>query len=215
VRPVPRLHAITDDARLADARFVTDAAAVLEAGGADVALHLRGRKTTTRRLHELALALLPIARAAGAKLIVNDRVDVARAVGVDGVQLREDSLDVSHARAILGAGALVGVSRHADSSLRAEDADFVVFGAIYPTRSHPGRAPAGLAAVRLGASGVRRQATETASRVIAIGGITPSRVPQVMKAGAYGVAALSGIWEGGAGVVVEYVLALNRQLADG
>lgn len=209
VTRLPRLHAITDDARLADARFVDDAGAVLEAGGADVALHLRGRTTSARRLHELALALLPIARAAGAALLVNDRVDVARTTGADGVQLREDSLDVAHARGILGADALIGVSRHADSIGRVEGADFVVLGAIYPTASHPGRAAAGLSALEFGASGVRRHAAETAPGLIAIGGITPARVPEVIAAGAYGVAASSGIWDGGAKAVVAYIAALN------
>ena len=217
VRRLPRLHAITDDARLADARFVDDAAAVLEAGGADVALHLRGRTTPARRLHDLALTLLPIARVAGSTVLVNDRVDVALTTGADGVQLREDSLDVAHARAILGAEALIGVSRHADTVGAQADrsADFILLGAIYPTASHPGRAAAGLSALGIGASGVRRQASETAPGLIAIGGITPARVPEVLAAGAYGVAASSGIWDGGAEAVVAYVAALNRQRADG
>ena len=213
---VPRLHAITDDARLADARFVEDAAAVMEAGGTELALHLRGRATSAARLHELAVALLPVARASGAKLLVNDRVDVALTAGADGAQLREDSLDIAEARAILGERALIGVSRHQGTIAAEAEADFVMFGAIYATASHADRAPAGIETLRKacgvldGASGVRRQASGTAVPLIAIGGITPDRVAEVLAAGAYGVAALSGIWKGGAGAVVEYLRALDR-----
>ena len=110
---IPRLHAVTDDARLADPRFVEVAAAVLAAGGAALALHLRGRHSRAARLHTLAAALAPAAHAAGAKLLVNDRVDVALTAGADGAQLPEDSLEVADARTILGGEALIGVSRHA------------------------------------------------------------------------------------------------------
>ena len=215
MKSVPRLHVITDDARLADARFVDDAVAVLDAGGSDVALHLRGSGTAARRLYQLAVALVPRARAAGASLIVNDRVDVALTAGADGAQLREDSIDVAHARAILGDATLIGVSRHAESAVRVEGADFVLLGAIYSTGSHPDRAPAGIEALEAGASGIGRQASATAPRLIAIGGITPERVPEVMRAGAYGVAALSGIWDAGAKAVADYVVALNRHAAGG
>ena len=202
---VPRLHAITDDARLADARFVENAAAVLAAGGRELALHLRGRGTTAARLYELATTLRPIARAHGAKLLVNDRVDVALVAQADGAQLREDSLDASRARAILGPDALIGVSRHEDSPHAHADADFVIFGSIYATASHPDRSPAGVEALGTVASGVGRQASVVAVPLIAIGGITPMRVAEVMQAGAYGVAALGGIWGQDGQAVAEYL----------
>ena len=222
---LPRLHAITDDARLADARFLDDAAALLEAGGSDVALHLRGRGTTAARLHELALALQPVARASGAKLLVNDRVDVALVAHMDGVQLREDSLDARIARRLLGAHALIGVSRHAATIETEAEADFVVFGAVYATASHPGHAAAGLAALRDVASKRRpsralgQQASERAVPLIAIGGITAERVAEVLAAGAYGVAAIRGIWErageaAGIGERVEEYLGRLRGHAD-
>lgn len=194
---VPRLHAVTDDARLADAGFVGDAAAVLEAGGPALALHLRGRGTSAARLYALASELLPVARAAGAKLVVNDRVDVALAVGADGAQLPEDSLDASRARAILGRHALIGISRHGASfepdDLR--DADFVVWGSVFETTSHPGQVAEGVAALEAVVRSLRSPvAGHRRSAVIAIGGITPENAGGVMSAGAYGVAALGGIW---------------------
>ena len=190
MRRVPRLHAITDDARLADARFLDDAAAMLETGGPELALHLRGRKTTAARLNELSIALLPIARASGASLLVNDRVDVALAARVHGVQLREDSIDAGEARSLLGDGALIGASRHADSLSRPVDgADFIVFGHVFDTRSHPGVRPVGI-------EGLRDAVTGSRLPVIAIGGITAERIGEALAAGAYGVASLSGVWDG-------------------
>jgi len=191
---LPRLHVVTDDVRLSSADFATAAADVLEAGGSDVALHLRGRATSASRLYELARGLLPVARRVGARLLVNDRVDVALAARADGVQLREDSLTPADARAILGAGALVGVSRHADSvgGGPEADADFVVLGSVFATRSHPGARALGLDGLRAGAKGMER-----GGRLIAIGGIAPARVVEVVNAGAYGVAVSSGIWDSG------------------
>jgi thiamine-phosphate diphosphorylase len=207
---VPRLHAITDDARLADARFVEDAAALLEAGGSELALHLRGRWTTAARLFELATTLLPVARAHGAFVLVNDRVDVALATRADGVQLRETSIDVAAARAILGSEATIGVSRHAGSIGRDEDrdADFVIVGNVFATATHPGSEPLGLD----GLSRLVDAARDGYGRwipLIAIGGVTAERMGAVVQAGAFGVAAMSGIWEGGASAVHAYAAQLG------
>ncbi|MDT8342467.1 MAG: thiamine phosphate synthase, partial [Longimicrobiales bacterium] len=89
---VPPLHLVTDDAVLARPGFRGAAEAALEAGGARVALHLRGPGTNGGPLYRLAVALVPAARAAGALLLVNDRVDVAACAGADGVQLGRRSL---------------------------------------------------------------------------------------------------------------------------
>lgn len=206
---VPRLHAITDDARLADERFVDDAAALLEAGGNDIALHLRGRNTTAARLLELTATLLPIARSHGATILVNDRIDVALVAGADGVQLREDSLDVRTARTLLGPDAAIGVSRHAGSiETDVEGADFVFFGSVFETASHADRTPAGIEALRNAAAVLARRAPDRSIPLVAIGGMTPERVAAVVGAGARGVAALSGVWVQGR--VHEYLTALGR-----
>ena len=199
---VPRLHAVTDDARLADPRFVQVAAAVLAAGGAALALHLRGRHTSAASLHALAAALAPAARAAGAKLLVNDRVDVALTAGADGVQLPEDALDVADARTILGDSALIGVSRHAHSiaTRGTAGADFVVWGAVFETASHGGEPAAGM-------DGLRAAVAASALPVVAIGGVGPERVGAVLAAGAHGVAVLSGIWTPSAGGPADAVRA--------
>ncbi len=187
---IPPLHLVTDDAVLARPGFPRDAAAAVEAGGARVALHLRGPGTGGRRLHELALALLPAIRAAGAALLVNDRVDVALACGADGVQLRARALSPADARRLLGAGPLIGASVHdaAEAGRAVRDgADFLLVGTLYATPSHPGRAGTGVGLVSALAGRGRP--------VVGIGGITRERVREVRMAGAAGVAVLRGAWD--------------------
>lgn len=188
--PVPRLHVVTDDRVLSDREFEARARALLEAGGPRLGLHLRGHGTTGRRLHHLATALLPAARKCGALLLVNDRVDVALVAGLDGVQLGERSLPPGEARALLPRSVLVGASVHdveGATRISHEGADFLLVGTIFATPSHPGRPGAGPALV----SGVARRVP---TPVVAIGGVTPVRVREVRRAGALGVAVLSGVW---------------------
>ncbi|HEX6135064.1 MAG TPA: thiamine phosphate synthase [Longimicrobiales bacterium] len=187
---MPRLHLITDDDVLAAADFLETAGRVLQCCGRGAALHLRGHRTSGARLHALGEQLEAATLRAGAWLIVNDRIDVARAVRANGVQLGERSLPVADARALLGAGARIGCSVHgAAEALQAETdgADFVVLGTIYRSASHPDGAVAG---VQL----VRRTAGRTTLPVIAIGGITPARAAEVAAAGAAGIAVLGGVW---------------------
>lgn len=187
---LPRLHVVTSDALLARASFEHDARLVLEAGGAHVALHVRGRATPAVRLLAIVTALRPAATATGAVLLVNDRIDVARAGGAHGVQLGIGSLPVPDARRVLGAGR-IGYSAHgteeAGSAVRA-GADFIVLGTIWPTASHPGRPAAGVALVEATARSVT-------APVIGIGGVTPARVTELAASGAYGAAVLGGVWD--------------------
>ena len=125
-----------------------------------------------------------------ALLIVNDRVDVALAVGADAVQRTSTSLPIEDIRAIADKRLRIGVSVHSlEEAVEAElkGADWVVFGPVYDTPSkRPYGPPQGLE--RLG-----RVATTVRLPVIAIGGVTPERVREVLRAGARGVAAISAI----------------------
>lgn len=190
MRALPRLHLVTSDEVLADAVFIDRARAVLDAHGADVALHVRGHGHTGRALHDVAAPLARRARDAGAVLLVNDRLDVALTTAAHGVQLGRRSLPVEVARALLGADGLIGYSAHrVREAVEAVEAgaDFVVLGPVHATPSHPGRDGAGPGLV---AEAVR----VVAAPVLGIGGITPERVPELMAAGARGVAVLSGVW---------------------
>lgn len=186
-RPLPRLHLVTDDAVLGARGFEAHASAVLAACAGDVALHLRGHATTARRLYDLARTLKAYWPAA--TILVNDRVDVALAAGADGVQLGGRSIAAATARALLGPAPQIGVSVHVPGDIgpAIDAADFVLLGAVWPTASHPGRAP-------LGVAGLRAVVAAAARPVVAIGGITAARIAELAGAGAYGAAALSAVW---------------------
>jgi thiamine-phosphate diphosphorylase len=188
VRPLPRLHAYTDPAILADADLGIRAAAIAAAGPA-VALHARARGQSTAVLAAAALRLVALARPAEAVVIVSERSDVAASVGAQGVQLSKDDLAPEDVRLVLREG-WIGCSVHSsEEAVTAVNrgADFLVVGTIYRSESHPDLTPAGLDLIRAtAAQGVP---------VIAIGGITPSRVREVRAAGAYGVAAIRALWQ--------------------
>jgi thiazole tautomerase (transcriptional regulator TenI) len=181
---------VTDDGVLARGDFAARAGEVLAAGAGDVAFHLRGPRTSGLRLNALASALVPLAREAGALLLVNDRVDVALAAGADGVQLGARSLSPADARGLLGGAPWVGASVHSPAQAEAaalEGADFLLAGTLYATASHPGRSGAGV--------GVLAEMAGSGVPLVGIGGITPARVGSVRAAGAVGVAVLRGVWD--------------------
>ena len=187
---LPPLHVVTDDAVLGRADFADAARDVLAAGGPRLALHLRGPGSSAARLHDLAVALLEHARRSGALLLVNDRVDLALALPLDGVQLGERSLPVAVARRLLGPR-WIGRSVHgAPAALEGKEggADFLVVGTVFASASHPEREPAGPARIR-----EMRGLVDLP--LLAIGGVTPGRVAEVLEAGASGAAVLSGVWD--------------------
>jgi thiamine-phosphate diphosphorylase len=180
---LPRVHVITDDAILASPDFSARAEAVLDALGPDGALHIRGHATSGRRLYALAMALAPRASRVGALLVVNDRIDVALAVGGRAVQVGHRSFGVDDVRRIAPT-LRVGESVHEASASRA---DWVIAGHVFHTPSHAREAARGLDFVRE----VTRRAGVP---VIAIGGVKPNDVAALRDAGAYGVAVIRGIW---------------------
>lgn len=173
-----------------------------------MALHLRGPRTDAGRLLELTRELLPVARRARALLVVNDRVDVALAVGVDAVHLGGRSLPPARVRRIVGGEVLMGASIHSVSEAKkARDggADYLFVGTIYSSDSHPSVEPAGPELVR-------EVARTVDLPLVAIGGLVPGRVDEVRAAGARGVAAVSAVWNTGdpGGSVTAFLDALRR-----
>ena len=188
MRPIPRLHAITEPRVLADPDLGRKAAAIAALGPGS-AIHLRVRGATMPALAEIGRRLGALTRPAESAFVVNGRADLARALGAQGVQLGEDDLSVAAARTVLGAG-WVGRSVHSvDGARRAfdEGADYVILGSIFPTASHPDQAPLGLGAVERTAALGRP--------VIAIGGVTAERAAECRRAGAWGVAAIRALWD--------------------
>ena len=187
MRPLPRLHAVTDAEVLAAPDFGVRAAAIAAAGSA-VALHARDRAAGGAALARAAARLVALARPAEAAVFVSGRPDVAAALGAQGVQLAAEDLAPADARRILPAG-WIGRSVHTEAEAAAaidEGADYLLVGNVYQTASHPGRPAAGLDLVRAAAALGRP--------VIAIGGIDAARAGAVREAGAWGVAAIAALW---------------------
>ena len=204
---LPRLHVIVGDGVVGAEDYPERLGPIVTAGGDALALHLRTRDTAARRLFEAARWLSEVSRETGTLVVVNDRVDVAVAAGAGGVHLREDSLPVSDVRRIAGKRLRVGRSIHSSDQavgLRGSGLDYLLLGAVYPTRSHPDR-PA------LGVGAVAAAAAAGDLPVLAIGGITPSEVPDVLARGAHGVVVLSGVWraESPQRAVTRYLEALG------
>ena len=155
------------------------------------AVQLREKDLRTRDLLALADTLREATQRHGARLIVNDRADVALAAAADGVQRTHASLPVSALRGIAPAGFLVGASVHSEAEARdaaGQGADFIVFGPVYDTASKRRYGPPqGLAALETVTRAVDRP-------VLAVGGLTPERVPEVLAAGAAGVAVIGAIY---------------------
>lgn len=177
----PRLVLVTDRRATDGRELVALVEAALDAGLP--AVQLREKDLPGRALHALAVRLRAATARAGAQLLVNGRVDVALAVGADGVHLGAGALPVPVARRLLPAGALIGVSTHAPAEPEAEGADFLFFG---PVRATPGKRAQGEAALAAAVGAAR-------APVLAIGGIGPADVAGVRRAGASGVAVIRAI----------------------
>ena len=183
-----RLCLVTDRAQ-ARGRDLVDVVVECLAAGLP-AVQVREKDLPAAELAALCRRLREPTRERRALLIVNDRVDVALAVGADAVQRTHSSLAVAEIREIVDKRLRIGASTHAPEealSAEAEGADWIVFGPIYDTPSKQRfGAPQGLRALERVAAAVR-------TPVIAIGGITPERVPEVRRAGAHGVAVISAL----------------------
>ena len=154
------------------------------------ALQLREKDLPPNELFSCALALKTLTDRYGAKLLINDRIDVAMAVGADGVHLGEHSLPTSAARRILGNQAIIGRSTHRVEDIvqaAAEGADFVTFSPIYFT---PSKAPYG---EPQGLDALRCACAASPLPVLALGGIRQDRIREVRSAGAAGVALISAL----------------------
>lgn len=186
----PSLYLITDRRRTAGRPLLEVVEQALQ-GGVD-AVQLREKDLPARELLVLAQALRQLCSQHGARLLINDRIDVAIAAGADGVHLPASSFSASDARTLLGPEALIGVSTHSPAEVRAAaqaGADFVVFGPVYDTPSKRAYGPPqGLAAL----AAVTRTAPLP---VVAVGGITADRVAETRAHGAAGVAVIGAILE--------------------
>lgn len=174
------------------------------------AFQLREKASFARTLHEIAPELRRILpREDGSLLLINDRVDVAMSADFDGVQLGHGSLPVRSARQVLGTPKRIGCSVHDLDELRGAEAggaDFVIASPIYPVRKR-GLPPA----PPLGLVGLRRICEASSLPVYALGGVTPTSVPELLQQGVHGVAVMSTIAKASdpAAIVESFVAALS------
>ena len=189
--PRPCLCLVTDR-RSVDpgARTVRDEVLALEAvldeaieAGIDL-IQIRERGLDAALLHGLVVRTVARTRHTTTRVLVNDRADVAVASGAHGVHLRGDGPSSARVRGLVGPERLIGRSIH-DPAETADDADYFVFGTVFRTASKPADAP--VAGLDLLAEVARR----SRAPVLAIGGVTPDRVPACRDAGAAGVAAIA------------------------
>jgi thiamine-phosphate pyrophosphorylase len=163
-------------------------------GGAKL-IQLRAKHLDARALLDAADRLVRLAEPAGARIIVNDRADVAAMCGAAGVHVGQEDLAPRDARALLGDRAMIGLSTHTPAQVDAaldEPIDYIAVGPIYRTSTKD----TGYAAVGLDL--VRRAAKAGDTRpIVAIGGITLATAPEVLAAGAAAVAVISDLLETG------------------
>jgi thiamine-phosphate pyrophosphorylase len=182
------LYAITPED--ADTARLVAAVGACIAGGAAL-LQYRAKSLKPALQREQADALLGMCRAAGIPFIVNDSVEIARAIGADGVHLGRDDGDVASAREVLGGRRLVGVSCYDEiervKAAAESHADYVAIGSVFASDTKPGARRASLAML----SQARR---ECALPVVAIGGVTRANAADAIRAGADMVAVISAVF---------------------
>ena len=183
-----KLYLITDRTQTAGRELPAVIAEALTGGVRSV--QLREKDLSARQQLELAVQLRTLTREHDARLLINERIDIALTVGADGVQVGAGSLPVTEVRRLLGPELLIGYSAHTlGEALQAErdGADFVTFGPVYrtPSKLKYGE-PVGIA-----------QLAEVVSSlgipVFALGGVKEASIPAVMATGCHGVALISAI----------------------
>jgi thiamine-phosphate diphosphorylase len=178
---------LVTDRRAADPVVQAQQAA---AAGIDV-IQVRERDLEASALAALVSAMVDAAAGCAMRVVVNDRIDVAIACGAHGVHLRGDSIPPARARAMAPAGFLIGRSVHdaAEAAQVAADVDYLIAGTVFTTGSKPP------GHVRLGTAGLRAVVRSVRVPVLAIGGVTEARIPDVAASGAAGIAAI-GLFSG-------------------
>jgi len=181
------LYAILDP-RFLRGRDLVEVARALVRGGA-TCLQLRDKEASSRDLYEEARLLKASLRSLGIPFIVNDRLDIALAVDADGVHLGEEDIPISEARRILGKGKILGASAdtvEAVARAAREGADYIGFGAVFPTDTKQDAQISGLALLS-------RVKQAVSIPVVAIGGIKRTNAVEVLRAGADGLAVISDL----------------------
>ena len=180
-----RLVAITDDAEDQRSTLVDRVAAAVRGGATSVQVRLK--KATPREVVEITKAIV---RKVPVPVIVNDRADIALAAGAAGVHVGEADLPVSAIRRFVPESFIIGASLGGNAELaNAKEADYVGIGPLFTTGSK------GDAGKAIGIEGFRKLAELAGRPALAVGGLTAVSAPQLMAAGAAGVAVINAIFK--------------------
>jgi thiamine-phosphate pyrophosphorylase len=188
-------------------------------------LQIRAKSLSGAAFLELTSRICAIAHPAGAVVIVNDRIDIARIAGADGVHVGQDDLDPAAARTLIGPAAILGLSTHTDSQIDAalsQPVTYVAVGPIFGTVTKAtGYTAVGLDRVRYAADamqagragGAGGPGTASSYGLVAIGGITLDRAADVIEAGATAVAVITDLIASGdpEGRVRAYLARLSQR----
>lgn len=183
------LYAIADSTYLQDDEFVPTVRAVLT-GGARV-IQYRDKKNPAARQEIIARALVTLCHKYDVPLLINDNVQLAKAVGAAGVHLGRDDMEIGVARGVLGPTAIIGVSCYNELDLaqaaQAAGANYVAFGRFFPSHTKP--------MARQASPDLLRMARAALSiPIVAIGGITPENGASLVEAGASALAVIEGVF---------------------
>lgn len=192
---LPRVYPLTD-VQLSGLSHA-DQVRLLSLGGATL-VQLRDKQMQALQLYEHARAALAVAAKFGLQLIINDRVDVALAVGAHGVHLGQDDMPPEAARRLLGDEAIIGYSTHTIEQAKKAltlPIDYIAIGPIFETATKTDTSPT------LGLDGLRavREAVGNLP-LVAIGGISHANAREVIDAGADSVAVISALLSGPASI---------------
>lgn len=186
--PFPPVYPITDT--LLSGLLVSEQVRLMTAGGAAV-VQIREKKASSRAFYQAAVEAVSVARAGGARIIINDRVDIAVLVGADGVHLGQSDLSPIHARRLLGERAIIGYSTHTPGQAAEASGmpvDYIAFGPVFPTATKEDPDPAvGLEML----AEVKSIVGELP--LVAIGGITENNLGAVLAAGADSAAIIGDV----------------------
>ncbi len=182
------LHLVTDRT-LSGGRNLIDIVQAAVQGGVSI-VQLREKECATRDFVELGRAIMVALQPTAIPLLINDRIDIALAIGANGVHIGQSDMPYADARRLLGPDAIIGLSVESeDHALEAEDLDVDYLGLspvfVTPTKSELHQ--------QLGLEGVGRIRQISRHRLVAIGGLHSGNIANVLKAGADGVAVVSAI----------------------
>ena len=189
IEELPVVHAVTNDEIMLRPGFLRKAMGIMKVLEGKGAIHIRSQLLDSPTLYSIALALLELHEQTKCWCIVNDRVDIALACGVQGVQLTHKSISVPDVQRIAPA-MLIGASVHSPAEAKDAEqagADWCVAGHVFETPTHPGEP-------RRENNFITDVVAAVGVPVIAIGGIRPEHVRSLVHRGAHGVAAIRGIW---------------------